>query len=325
MYPLATNDLYIALISDNSQRKYPRKQDKKLIKRTIRELENESLLCPEGKVNVSSLYTPVSRDIHADNNTLASISPEMQRSCKHPIYVCKTCHAEFPNTNGRVFKCVDCRRGFYTEADLNQHMVRAKHNNLCAVCGKIFPDKYKLRKHELSHVTEKNFRCEEPGCTKSFKSAEDVRTHVRYVHAVEKRFHCTHCFKAFTRLDKFKLHMNTHGISMKPGPISPNHTGIPSLGTNSLGSNVLALKAPPGDETPGTLALYHSSSTESGGNVTEVVQTVEVAAGDANSHPSPGHEHNAMSSEVDVVGKSDTLEGGSAIVAYSSSSDFTNR
>ena len=257
---------------------------------------------------------------NSTDNTLALMSPEMQRSCKHPIYVCKTCHAEFPNTNGRVFKCVDCRRGFYTEADLNQHMVRAKHNNLCAVCGKIFPDKYKLRKHELSHVTEKNFRCEEPGCTKSFKSAEDVRTHVRYVHAVEKRFHCTHCSKAFTRLDKFKLHMNTHGISLKPGPVSPSQTAMPPLGTNSLGGNVLALKASPVDETPGTLALYHSSPTESGGNVTEVVQTVEVAAGDANSHRSSGHEHNARSSEVDVVGKSDC-----ASVSYSSSGDFTNR
>ena len=306
------------LISDNSQRKYPRKQDKKLIKRTIRELENESLLSPEGKVNVHSLYTPASQDSSTSN---ALVSPELHRSCKHPIYVCKTCHAEFPNTNGRVFKCVDCRRGFYTEADLNQHMVRAKHNNLCAVCGKIFPDKYKLRKHELSHVTEKNFRCEEPGCTKSFKSAEDVRTHVRYVHAVEKRFHCTHCSKAFTRLDKFKLHMTTHGIALKPGPVSPSQ----ALGTSALGSNLLALKSPPSDETPGTLALYHSTPTESGTNVTEVVRTVEVAAGDANSHPSPGHEHNTVSSEVDVVGKSDTLEDGSALVPSTSSSDFTNR
>lgn len=301
---------------DNSQRKYPRKQDKKLIKRTIRELENENLLSPEGKVNVSSLYTPRSQDLSADN-TLALMSPEMQRSCKHPVYVCKTCHAEFPNTNGRVFKCVDCRRGFYTEADLNQHMVRAKHNNLCAVCGKIFPDKYKLRKHELSHVTEKNFRCEEPGCTKSFKSAEDVRTHVRYVHAVEKRFHCTQCSKAFTRLDKFKLHMNTHGISLKPGPVSPTHT-------STLGSNPLALKSSPGDETPGALVLYHSTSNESGVDVTEVVQTVEVAAGDVNSHPSPGHGHNSVSSEVDVVGKSDTLEEGGTVVSYSSSNKFTN-
>ena len=308
--------------SDNSQRKFPRKQDKKLIKRTIRELENQSLLSPEGKLNVNSFSPPPPQGNCADN-TLALISPDAQRNCKHPIYVCKTCHAEFPNTNGRVFKCVDCRRGFYTEADLNQHMVRAKHNNLCAVCGKIFPDKYKLRKHELSHVTEKNFRCEEPGCTKSFKSAEDVRTHVRYVHAVEKRFHCTHCSKAFTRLDKFKLHMNTHGISLKPGPVSPSHNA--ALGSGSLGSNLLALKTSPVENSPGTLSLYHSAPTKSGTNVTEVVRTVEVAAGDANAHPSPAHEQDTASSEVDVVGKSDTLEGGSEMVPYSSTSQFNNR
>ena len=300
---------------DNSQRKYPRKQDKKLIKRTIRELENDSLLSPEGKVNVNSLYTPPRQD---EGKSL--ISPEMQRSCKHPIYVCKNCHAEFPNTNGRVFKCVDCRRGFYTEADLNQHMVRAKHNNLCAVCGKIFPDKYKLRKHELSHVTEKNFRCEEPGCTKSFKSAEDVRTHVRYVHAVEKRFHCTHCSKAFTRLDKFKLHMNTHGISLKPGPVSPSHTAaMQAIGSNPVGSNALVLKTSPVEETPGGLALYHSAPNGSG------VQTVGAGAGDANSHLSPVDEHNTVSSEVDVVPKSNSLQEDSTVVPYSSSTDFTNR
>ena len=172
-------------------------------------------------------------------------------------------------------------------------------------------------------MTEKNFRCEEPGCTKSFKSAEDVRTHVRYVHAVEKRFHCTHCSKAFTRLDKFKLHMNTHGISLKPGPVSPSQTS--GLGSSSLGSNLLALKTSPVEESPGALSLYHSAPTKTGTNVTEVVRTVEVAAGDANSHPSPAHEHDTASSEVGVVGKSDTLEGCSEIVSYSSTSQFSNR
>ena len=244
----------------------------------------------------------------------------MQRSCKHPVYVCKTCHAEFPNTNGRLFKCVDCRRGFYTEADLNQHMVRAKHNNLCAVCGKIFPDKYKLRKHELSHVTEKNFRCEEPGCTKSFKSAEDVRTHVRYVHAVEKRFHCTQCSRAFTRLDKFKLHMNTHGISLKPGPLSPSQT---ASAIKTPPNNTLPLKSSPDEENSGSLALYHSSN-ETG--VTEAVRTDEVSTGDANSHSSLVHVSSTASNEVDVLRKTDALEDGSALVTYSSeSSGFTNR
>lgn len=268
-------------------------------------------------MNVSSLYQGSQHDFFP-SNSLAMTSPEMQRTCKHPIYVCKSCHAEFPNTNGRVFKCVDCRRGFYTEADLNQHMVRAKHNNLCAVCGKIFPDKYKLRKHELSHVTEKNFRCEEPGCTKSFKSAEDVRTHVRYVHAVEKRFHCTQCPRAFTRLDKYKLHMNTHGISLKPGPVSPSQTGSKMLASSPLG-----IKTSPGEETSGTLAVYHSTPVAAGHNVTEVVQSVKVSAENVNSHPSPGHKDTSACTEVDV-GKSDTLKGRSATVPNSSST-FSNR
>lgn len=217
----------------NSQkRKFPRKQDKTKIKRTVREMDSEGhpmfdehaeLESPLHATGNSETFSaaflsmvPISSHAHV-GTLFGGTSESVGGTCPHPVYVCKMCHAEFPNNQGRVYKCLHCRRGFFTEAELKQHIVRAKHDNLCEVCGKVFADKGKLKKHALSHVTERDFRCDIPGCTKAFKSAEDLRTHVKYVHATEKRFKCAQCQRAFSRPDKYKLHMLTHASPASSG------------------------------------------------------------------------------------------------------------
>lgn len=227
---------FIENCSKAQKRKYPRKQDKTKIKRTIRDFDPEGCLLfsenteldrksesppkadREHEALPGSEFSMVPFSTHTQFDRLfGNTSEKVDGTCRHPVYTCKICHAEFPNNHGRLYKCLHCRRGFFTEGDLKQHIVNAKHNNLCEVCGKIFPDKYKLRKHALSHVTEKNFHCEVPGCTKAFKSPEDVKTHVKYVHAPEKRFKCAQCPRAFSRPYKYKLHVLKHTATLSPG------------------------------------------------------------------------------------------------------------
>ena len=258
------------------KRKYPRKQDKTKIKRTIRDsdpeghplfgeqaeldakLESPTEAGGERKPLTGSFHSMVafSADRAHAGRLFGKASEKADGSCRHPVYVCKACNEEFPNHLGKPYRCLHCRRGFYTDGELKQHVVRAKHDNLCDVCGKIFPDKYKLRKHALSHVTEKKFKCEVPGCTKAFKSANDVKTHVKYVHATEKRFKCAQCPRAFSRPDKYKLHVLTHGAA---SPLSTS--AVPSSEAKVSGS----ARSPVNDGLP-LLARSNSNDAADGEN-----------------------------------------------------------
>ena len=75
---------------------------------------------------------------------------------------------------------------------------------------------YNLRGHLRSHADERPFKCEWPGCDKSFARAHDCKRH-QNLHLNIKPHTCEHCGKTFARLDALNRHhkSDTGGCSMR--------------------------------------------------------------------------------------------------------------
>lgn len=95
--------------------------------------------------------------------------------------------------------------------------------------------------------------------------------------------------------------MNTHGIVMKPGPISPTSDVL-----KPPTSNFLALKPP----------------SKEGSKVTELVETADIESADASSHCS--RLHDASTTVTDVADPSDHVKDVSA-VSFDNSVDSRDR
>lgn len=75
-------------------------------------------------------------------------------------------------------------------------------------CGKVFPNKKLLRKHQKTH-RNKTFKCQHPGCSKAFYERAKLKRHY-IVHTGEKQFVCKECNKCFGYKANLKTHMRTH-------------------------------------------------------------------------------------------------------------------
>ncbi|EDL89676.1 zinc finger protein 316 (predicted) [Rattus norvegicus] len=73
----------------------------------------------------------------------------------------------------------------------------------CDVCGKVFPHRSRLAKHQRYHAAVKPFGCEE--CGKGFVYRSHLAIHQR-THTGEKPFPCPDCGKRFV----YKSHLVTH-------------------------------------------------------------------------------------------------------------------
>ncbi|GAW21463.1 hypothetical protein ANO14919_109820 [Xylariales sp. No.14919] len=81
------------------------------------------------------------------------------------------------------------------------------HRHLCSTCGKIFPRKCELKKHEKRH--EKPYGCTMPGCERRFGSKNDWKRHENTQHPMSETWRCDQesCGRLCDRREMLKAHL----------------------------------------------------------------------------------------------------------------------
>ncbi|CAK8690778.1 unnamed protein product [Clavelina lepadiformis] len=129
------------------------------------------------------------------------------------------CHAPV-----KPFQCSVCERGFTRSCHLYRHIAThfrsSSHitNNyifayVCKVCDKPFALKSTLTEHELSHASERRFKCLD--CDKAYKHPSALKSH-RKLHDETinrpnlKTFPCFYCDRIYNHNSSLHYHLSTH-------------------------------------------------------------------------------------------------------------------
>uniref|UniRef100_A0A8R1HPW9 C2H2-type domain-containing protein n=1 Tax=Caenorhabditis japonica TaxID=281687 RepID=A0A8R1HPW9_CAEJA len=109
----------------------------------------------------------------------------------------------------------NCNSDFYSVEAIVQHMFENHAKPKDCVClwagcdNRVFKSYYMLVGHIRSHTGERPMKCTHPGCTKAYKTRENLNTHMR-THTGEKPYECqfVNCFKRFTNASDRGKHEN---------------------------------------------------------------------------------------------------------------------
>lgn len=158
-------------------------------------------------INVSSNGRPAREKIVCDQCTQLVDPSFMKR------------HFQVHHSDYRPFRCEepDCKTSFFDITKFNDHKnIHLKIKPyICEFCQESFHYASNWRQHKLRHTDPERYKCDV--CSHCFVSAKSLRLHMRLHTEVNpdapKPFACEHegCDKAFTYLDRLKLHVfNVH-------------------------------------------------------------------------------------------------------------------
>lgn len=96
------------------------------------------------------------------------------------------------------------------------HLVGKEYR--CDVCPKTFTTQAGLKTHLTIHNGEKKFQCQE--CLKKFTLAGNLKTHIAKMHSVDRpRYECDNCQKIFISQEKLEAHQQSmHSTEKKLFP-----------------------------------------------------------------------------------------------------------
>ncbi|XP_054263731.1 zinc finger protein 43-like isoform X2 [Macrosteles quadrilineatus] len=137
---------------------------------------------------------------------------------KYAVYKAKTGN-ELPlhpkvNCDFKTFPhpCSQCAKRFQTKVELKMHNVThsSEKNYKCTYCRKLFKRKSSLRIHfNVLHTQPKNkFCCDE--CSKSFVLNQYLQRHKRIAHSKKRPLSCLTCGATFSDRQYLNIHCNTH-------------------------------------------------------------------------------------------------------------------
>ncbi|XP_044727323.1 zinc finger protein 883-like isoform X2 [Chrysoperla carnea] len=110
--------------------------------------------------------------------------------------------------------CDICSKTFICKASFKKH-IREVHENqipdrkhLCNICGYASSRVADLRRHLLTHSTERPYVCEH--CDKTYKTAESLKEHISHVHFDVRKYQCSFCSQAFHKRRTLVNHERRH-------------------------------------------------------------------------------------------------------------------
>ena len=123
-------------------------------------------------------------------------------------------HRRYVHSNVRSFVCPrsDCNQAFKTNSDLKRHELTHSSEKpfKCDECGQRFKSNGYLPKHKrFVHSKVRQFVCRINDCNKRFKTKSQLNSHTQ-IHSSEKPFKCTECDKRFKRLQNLNGHKLIH-------------------------------------------------------------------------------------------------------------------
>ncbi|CAF1022357.1 unnamed protein product [Brachionus calyciflorus] len=146
----------------------------------------------------------------------------------------------------KTFVCTECGIQFYTQNDLNKHMLQTHESSKpfqCSQCPMTFLELSTKNRHEKEHLGLKPFRCYI--CAFEFTRASNLRTHLLKVHPGDIGT-LVNINKSVDNKLKFEFDLEAIRIQKEQGKI-PRNYGSPSKtseSTNTVPNTIIYIKDP---------------------------------------------------------------------------------